>query len=523
MKTFLLICLFLLFVAPLCAQTGQPPAFSIVNKSGAAGKALTAAQKPKYDRALRVYERLVKAAGKTHVPAPKFVMNQGLRYMVWMTAKPAEIGLELKAYDTALTHGADTALAALLAQALSHYYALHDSLPGEKAAADAEYTGGFLAYTAGYGAFDKGPQLIEALYKTYQLPAQVKGSPKLEERKKMSENAGKKRSQLTEVFEVGNLLAALGKYEDAYPYFQYQIKEYQSREIYNNAGVVAVLGALNYFRPGEPQVKFRYPLQIDLESTAGRDVKDFREIRTRMLREAIGHFDKAVQLSPDYPSALLNKACAYALLDSLDAARQYMNEARRAAGRPGYEKTAADIQILDGILLEREGALEKAKAVFDAAASAGAALARRNLNVLLGKDSPLPAAGGTLLKKETIDGLDLSDPYNLPEAVAESEIVLNPQLRLYHNLHPGPNSRYYLSDNTATGQQTYFLLTGPGYTGQTARKLAAGAAAADIDAAYKEPLRTLETPAGQVRVYRGIILLLDSDGKLSKWALYGEN
>lgn len=520
----------------LQAQSDPASVFALVQKTAPAAKNLPAVDSARYNHALRIYDRLVKAGGKTRVPAPKFVMNRNERYMAWLDKKTMEIGLEMKAYDAAVAQGKDAALALLLARPLVQFYETHDSLRALSAAAGnvppkagqqeelVNYLGSFLVYSAGYGVFEKGPDLLAALYKAYKLPAQVKGYPALEERKKMDRNAGEKLRKLVEVFEVGNLLTALNKYEDAYAYFQFQLKEYKSREICNNAGVVAVLNALSYFRPKEPEIKFRYPLQIDLNSSASRDLNDLREIRNRILREAIGHFDAAIGLSPGYAPAWLNKACAYALLGETAQAQSFAETALQKSSLPEYKKTAAGVQVLFGILQAQKGDLEQATAAFKAAEEQGSTLGAYNLQILKGEEPEVVAVKGSGLfaKKEAIDSLDLSDPYSLPETVPDSEIKLGAQLSLFHNLHPGPNSSFYSSNNTATGKETYFLLTGPGYTGQTAKKLKAGATRAEIDAAYKQPVRVIETPTGEIRVHNNIMLLLDMDGQLSRWALYGE-
>lgn len=527
---------FFLFSAILCqhlqAQSGPASIFALVQKTAPAAKNQPAVDSARYNHAFGIYDRLVKAGGKTRVPAPKFVMNRNERYMAWLDKKTMEIGLELKAYDAALAQGKDAALALLLARPLVQFYETHDSLRALSAAPPkagqqeemVNYLGSFLAYSAGYGVFEKGPDLLAALYNAYKLPAQVKGYPTLEERKKIDRNAGEKLRKLVEVFEVGNLLTALNKYEDAYAYFQYQLRDYKSREICNNAGVVATLNALSYFRPKEPEIKFRYPLQIDLNSVASRDLNDLREVRNRLLREAIGHFDAAIGLSPGYAPAWLNKACAYALLGETAQAQSLAEAALQKAGVPEYQTTAAGVQVLFGILQAQKGDLEQATAAFKLADEQGSSLGGYNLQILKGEEPEIAAVKGSGLlgKKEAIDSLSLSDPYNLPETVPESEIRLGAQLSLFHNLHPGPNSRFYSSVNTATGKETYFLLTGPGYTGQTAKKLKAGATRAEIEDTYKQPLRVIETPTGEIRVYNNIILLLDMEGKLARWALYGE-
>lgn len=351
-----------------------------------------------------------------------------------------------------------------------------------------------------------------ALALTAQLAAQPEAPPV--PAKPMS-------AQLVELYDMGNLLTALNKPEDAYLYYCYVVRAFKTKEMHNNAGVSAVLGALRYFRPNEPEVKYRYPLELDLNSVSGKGDSDFKTLRSKMLRQAIAHFDSTLLLDPRYAPAYLNKACALALLGENHNAQSAAADAQRAASTP---KVAADVQVLLGILYALQGDTTKAKTVFKTAAEKGSSLGAYNLNVLTGQPqlivSSNPVLGGS---EEMIDNLSLLDPYNIPEVDPKSEVALGPQLKFYHNLHPGSNALFYFSDNTATGQQTYFLLTKPNYTGQTGKKLKIGASRAEILTAYGQPKKALETSTGQIVLYPAMILMLGPDGKLVQWALYGEN
>lgn len=325
-----------------------------------------------------------------------------------------------------------------------------------------------------------------------------------------------------EILEMGGLLTALGKHEEAHQYFRFVLRDFDHPEIRNNTGLSAVLEALYYFRPYEPEVKFRYPLELDLHSAGAKSFKDFKELRTHLLRQAIAHFDTAILLDPQYAPAYLNRACAFALLGDNQSAQLAVGEVQRNTNQAKYAKTATDLQVLLGILYERQGDTTKAQGAFKTAAEQGSQLGAYNLKILLKQPvtsaSTPPLFGGT----EAIDGNNLNNPYKIPELEPNSEIILGPQLKFYHNLHPGANSRFYFSENSATGQQTYFLLTGTNYTGQTARQLKIGAGHAKIDAAYGKPKRVLDTINGQIMVYPAIILMVDKDGRLKQWAIYGE-
>ena len=327
---------------------------------------------------------------------------------------------------------------------------------------------------------------------------------------------------LNQILETGYLLAATGKYEDAHAYFVYVLRDTSTLQICNNAGIVAVMDALNYFRPTEPEVKFHYPVELDTKSVGTRDLKDFSEIRSEKLREAIGHFDAAIHLDTGYAPAYLNKACAYALLNKTGLADTLAQTAQATASKPGYEETAIGVQVLLGILHAREGDSLMALKAFKDAVKKGSSLAEDNLNIL--KGLPVEKPNTTLQPgdTETIDDIALNDPYNIPDP-GKRVAVIKPEIRLYCNLHPGPNSIFYFNDNKPSNEQNYFLLTRPDYPGQTAGKLKLGATLSEIEAVYKKPLRKIRTRGGEIWVYTSIILMLGEDGKLSRWAIYGED
>lgn len=327
---------------------------------------------------------------------------------------------------------------------------------------------------------------------------------------------------LNQILETGYLLAATGKYEDAHAYFVYALRDTPTIQVCNNAGIVAVMDALNYFRPTEPEVKFHYPVELDTKSVGTRDLKDFSEIRSEKLREAIDHFDAAIHLDTGYAPAYLNKACAYALLNKMRLADTLAQTAQAAASKSGDEETATGVHILLGILHAREGDSLMAVKAFKDAVKKGSSLAEDNLNILKGLPVEKPKATLQIGDIETIDGIALNDPYNIPDP-GKGVAVIKPQIRLYCNLHPGPNSVFYFNDNTASGEQTYFLLTKSGYSGQTAGKLKLGASRSEIDSTYKKPLRKIRTRTGEIWIYPSIILMLDKNGKLSRWAIFGED
>lgn len=495
-----------------------------------------------YQQALRVYNKLVAARGDFRYPVPTFAMRREERSVAYMNYNKMEITLEEKAYDVCKSYGndADAAIAFLLGHELTHYYEKHawrrgfaaeykdlpigmklDSLFDDVAhETEADYLGGFLAYSAGFGLFDKGADVIQKLYTAYQLPDKLSGYPSLADRQTIGKRTAEKLKQLVDVFEMANLLTATGNYTEAYEYYRYVLMQYQSREIYNNLGVTTVLEVLKKYTD-EKDLKFRFPLQLDLESTLERG-SGMADARTKLLRQALLHFDAAISLDPNYAPAFLNKACVYVLLGDSVRARFYAEqEALLAAQRGNYPKAAVDVDILLGIMEAKAGNTKKAQLLFQKAVSSGSALAAYNLKALKNEPVGDEKVGLTgLPKTEKIDGLSMSDIEEDLRVDPNMSINLSKDLTFHQNPEQGPGSKLFVSQNARTEVNTLFDITNPGYPGQTARGIGVGADRKAITDAYGEPKRTLETPRGQIMVYSAILFILGPDNKLERWAMY---
>ncbi|MEO6190652.1 MAG: tetratricopeptide repeat protein [Saprospiraceae bacterium] len=498
----------------------------------------------KYLKALKVYNNLVNARGDFRYPVPTFSMSSGDEWVAYMDYNKMEIAIENKALQVCANFGAfeEPAIAFLLGHELTHYYEKHkwkkgfgsefsglkiglkiDSLYDDVSnETQADYLGGFLAYSAGYGTFDKGSEIIKALYKAYKLPDILKKYPSLSDRQTLSVRTAEKLKQLIQVFDMANLLTAIGHYSEAYQYYRYVLIEYQSREIYNNLGVTALLDALQYFNSTE--LKFRYPIQLDLQSSA-RDGSLSIQKRLELLRQALLHFDAAISLDPNYPSPYLNKACAYALLGDLERAQFYGNvEARMISMKMNDTITLHNVDVLMGILEATKGNKDEAKKFFQAASSAGSALAEINLKLLNNKDLGNEKLALSV-KKENIDNQNLKSIINDVEFKNTKSYGINEMIRFnfIESQNPFPNSFILQTDNSGASTQLYFQCTNPDYIGSTARKIKLGSNLSEIVAAYGNPMTTIETTKGQILVYKSqhLIFILNNN-KLEKWVLYDE-
>ncbi len=511
---------------------GALPLAQKPNASALTGPSLE--DSPQYARSLAVYNKLVQARGDFRFPVPDFVMRREERRVAGIDYKRLEIVLEEKAYEVCAGFGeeAEAAIAFLLGHELTHYYEKHlwqkgfvaeykdldigsmklDSLAdAARRETEADYLGGFLAYSAGFGLFDKGDEILARLYKSYGLPEKITGYPSLADRQALGKRSAEILKSLVDVFDMANLLTATGKYAEAYEFYRYILMQYQSRELYNNLGVTAVLDALQYFNPNE--LKFRFPLELDLEFSASKG-DGMVNRRNQLLHQAILHFDAAISLDPNYAPAYLNKASAYALLGDNTRARFYAaTEAKDAAQKGNYPKTAIDADILLAILDWREGNAEKAEAAFQAAAPKSD-LAAHNLkifrNLPIEPEAP-PVAG---LVRERIAGKALSEV----TTDFNKKLPISGLLTFHQFSDYGEGSQLYFSHNERNGELHFFHITPAAYQGKTARGIGLGQTREDIVEKYGRPARTVETPRGQIMVYKSILFVIGVEGKLERWA-----
>lgn len=541
-KSFVL----LLFVwIPLLAFTQEEgDNFQLLSAGTDARTAFVDLDGYKYQTALGVYSRLVKAKGDYRYPIPRLRVLRERAQGAWMSADDLEVGLEEAAYDVCVAMGPDSlnAMAYLLAHELEHYYQKHiwmrrfsrqyrdlevgralslvsDRLSNET---QADYLGGFLAYSAGFGQFDRIPELLNKLYEKYQLDHEANERyPSLQDRQTISTRSSSLMKELSRVFDMANYLTIIKEYEPAGPYFQYVLKEYQSREIYNNLGVASALMALTLF--DETEIRFHYPLELDLSTSDQRSgFSDRLQRRKAYLEAAIRHFDYAISLDPEYAPAYLNKACVYAILKDFDRARFFADkEARdKASVDPDYSKTLVDIDVLMGILAAEEGAEAKARELFGKAVEKGSLSGKENLDILLGNIGSSPMAMLGLTPVEKIDGINLKVFSTSPKADAQLAISDDNLLFTHWPAEKEKGSEILMGQTES--KVYYFHRTLPGYSGESSKGIRLGDSLEKVKAAYGDPASSLElTRGGLIRYDKpGMIFIFDQGNKLTQWVSF---
>ncbi|MFN4253896.1 MAG: hypothetical protein ACK4Q5_02680 [Saprospiraceae bacterium] len=494
---------------------------------------------PKYRTAKRVYDDLVHARGDLRLPPPEFFMNRRQNYVAWMDADKVLIGLEEKAYDVCASFGADSlnALAALLGHEITHYYEKHDWTrhfsaensgsalgqqierieEGIKHEAQADYFGGYLATSAGYQVHGIMPRLLDALYKAYGLGEHITGYPSLPERKAMSCNSQAKLHSFEAAFEMANLLTVLGEYQEAAAYHRLILREFQSREIYNNAGVLAMLAALRLSENSRTPLFF--PLELDPLSRFGNNRKSATAANpAELMTDAESYFSKAAALDPDYAPAFLNLGCVHAYLGNLDDAAYYARKAMRLSQQQNRTDLQADVNLLLGIIAHSTGNIADAKHYFEIAHGMGSPLGSANLDLLEGKN---PIAGQSLANAdtpplETIDELSLERFAH--ELVVDRTVELESG-RASFGVKKMPHSCVYVHMADKGKQLRIVQATQEDYPGHTARGIALGATKAEVEAIYGQSSQYIHAATGQFLVYfpAQIAFRFDANGRLAGW------
>lgn len=483
---------------------------------------------------------------------PKLVMSNAQRRIAWAKPSKALIGLELKAYDICQSFGKDSlnALAALLAHELTHYYEKHDwknqfakdfgsvDNAGNQAAekmdieTQADYLGGFLAFTAGYNTLSMMPQILDKIYAGYSFSENLPGYPSLSKRKQMATKSLEKLATLIPIFETANYLIALKDYENAEAYYEYILinEKYQSREIYNNLGVLSTHLAMDLFPEGG--LKYIYPVELDVKSRLSPDQKgmgdDLEKQRKEQLEKAIKYFKNAQNLDQNYAPAMLNLGCAYALQENFFDAQYHAQKAMQMGKQEGNTKLISDAQVLLGIIEARQGQKSKAADFFQKATQAQNYLGQFNSNILNEKSTPFPTPPNTAFAKpEKIDNVSLDEMVN---QLSMGSLTTNQQInitkKILFALTEQANSKVLINFLPAKDAYHFFHLTNSSYTGSTDKGIKIDDSIDEVMSAekYGAPKKVINLSNGQLLVYQRFQLLfqVDATNRVKGWVVFRE-
>lgn len=492
--------------------------------------------------AQRVFEDLLRAQGDFRRQKPTLVINKEDGYIASFNPDLVQVVLDEKAYDLCSSFGKDSlnALASLLAHELIHYYEEHDwnrnfakenaglettqqlerLQEGLKQETQADYNGGFLAFSVGYNTYGIMPQLLKKAYKAYDLPEDLPGYPSLTERLKMVDGAMEKLRDLQIVYETANLLTILGNYADAAMYHRYILQSYQSREVYNNSGVNAALAAIGLFEPTE--LPYVLPLELDPKSRLFSIKNNDEEKENRknaLLNSALEQFDRALVLDENYATGYLNKACVLALKGAWEDAEYVIRKGKK---KSADAQIASDFVVLEGIMAALQKDSVGAIKYWEQAKAQGNNWAKMNLEIFQHQLKPLSATNTPVKGLEEIEQFPIADFFTGSDQTPPDRQVKLAE-KVFCGIRQFPNSRLFI--HFVNPGKTYALIqeTQPGYTfGKTQRGITLGDGEEKVSAAYGRAPRTLAMPNGSIWVYpeSNLFFRFSPQLKVQSWGVY---
>jgi hypothetical protein len=511
---------------------------------------------PEYNHIYSIYERLVEAKGDRRLPVPELNLRNEEAYVASMDYLKLDISLEKKAYDIAQKYG-DEAIAFLLSHELIHYYEKHgwrsqysdaisDLETGKllKAVDDrvthevqADVLGGFLAYSAGFGIFEKGDLLIEDLYSSYGMKNKIPGYPSKKDRIILAQRNAVQMGKLADVYEMAGLMTIIGKYREAYAYYGYLLNKYQSREMYNNAGLTCMMAASSYM---DPRILiFQMPGILDIEfSGDARNASNKAKIDT-LINEALNHLETAILMNRNYLPPYINKTSAYIIqgLNQTDSERRQlsMTKARHTLeveiSDIVYSQSDVDVNLFSDEILVLKAILEyymgdqpSARQMMEQAVHEGSETAVKNL-ALMDKQAMTDAINPSSVKIQ-MDGMD-AEKFLSSGLVSRNQTHIKDQ-HIFRITNQSSKNYKVLTHEFKGNDQEFgydlgFVISKPGFNTEFIDGLSLGTDKSLVLEKLGPPKKVLSHLKGEIMQFEnGVIIMTDQDHKVLKVIDYAE-
>jgi tetratricopeptide (TPR) repeat protein len=504
---------------------------------------------PEYNRILTIYEKLVDAKGDRRMPVPQLNLRGEVRHAASMDYRLIEISLEKEAYDVADKYG-DAAIAFLLAHELVHYYEKHgwrsqyadavsdletgkilenlnDRVVNE---VQADVLGGFLAYSAGYGIFDKGGLLINDLYKEYKMDDNLSGYPSKKDRIALSDRNKDQIAKLSYMYEMAGMLTVIGKYKEAYSYYGYLLNKYQSRELYNNAGLTCMMLANSLLH--KDSLKFDLPGVMDLEFSGARSSTSFDEIN-KLVNEALTHFETSIIMNKTYLPAYINKSSTLIIKAinntesnirqiTLKTVSHILNEQceelKILNPELDFEKYQDEIHILRSILAYFQNDIQTSKLLMAKAVDSGNETAKKNLAVL--NESPITAHTPEKVTKISIDNMT-AEKFLTSQLVSRNLTMID-SLNIFRFMDRKNENYKFLThefkgNDQDLGYDLAFMVSKNTFTNPFLGELKLGSDKKTVIDALGNPKRAISHFNGEILNFNNsLIIITNQEGKVEK-------
>jgi hypothetical protein len=375
---------------------------------------------------------------------------------------------------------------------------------------------------AGYDPFPAAELAIRALYDKKH----PEGYPPMKERIEIVTNARDYIVARQPFFDNATMLLTIGRYHLAARVFESLARDFQSRELLNNAGVAYALTTLAI----EPRPVYHYPFEIDTawrypSRSKGEEPVDQEVVRRDLLTRAADLLDRALRIDPEYATARLNRACVAELLGTREELVYHLSKARNQAARRVDETMLARLQILEGIDLSRQGKDADAADLFTAAQSKAESMAISNLLAIRAKPKlPPPPFAPDNEVKETVANLTSGEAMQIPSAPSSNkQLELSDQFDISVKLSfIGNDKGKWDAAKLQAGKLTVTTIsTRPEYAAASKRGVRIGESESVVTGRYGRPDRVIATRTGNFLFYEqdSIIFKIDRE-KVSGWTLF---
>ncbi len=294
------------------------------------------------------------------------------------------IGHELAhAFQKEVRHGGETT------NFLSYDKHIHSSIRTEKVA---DIQGVFTGYLADYGMKKAIPEVLEKIYKEYNLTGKkLPNYPTFEERSNSANEVVALVENLKDLFELTPYLLALEENVLAINSLEYILEYYQGFEIQNNIGVAYLYSVLD-LTPNEETDRYSYPIEIEnssqlrqIDITRGPLNHMEKIFRDKTLKKSMEYFDDAINHNRKYTIAKINKACALNLSNQPEQAIEYLNSSIFSANEKKSPKYKMVFAISEGLLKRTDRAAVLFNSIKENNNLLLSSIANYNYQVLKGK------------------------------------------------------------------------------------------------------------------------------------------
>jgi hypothetical protein len=365
-----------------------------------------------------VFDKIVGAINRDFPSPPRLEIVNNAR-MIAVTGSDGVVQISYQLIDKMRGFGADSsaALAHVLSHEIMHYYNEHfwagqfalpyadeqwgedlaridaDTLQLQYQETQADLYGIFYATNAGYATALIADAVIDSIYRWFELPYKLKNYPNLDDRKEIARTAANEVRALIPAYETAIMLLHLAAGSEgneqltylrgAASFFSHITDNYiRTREMLNNIGVVKVMEALTYMN--DTIAALQWPLIIETGSVlyqasgsrgSGAALPDEA---ARLLKEARGYFEAALEMEGGYFPAMVNIGIVYALTGKAGSLTDLLDEMDESA-TPSWLPDE-----LQGLALVVKRDAEAAIRLLQAAERKGSATATANLQVANG-------------------------------------------------------------------------------------------------------------------------------------------